>query len=102
MPKLCFVMVLTSCKDFLQIVRIFCHDLTDRSCPKLTPLLEYYANISGLKLNYAKTKVIRIGNKTNTDRKQKVFKRCIPPYALENTMGNNTIQFARYNLFCQP
>ena len=29
MPKLCFVMVLTSCKDFLQIVRIFCHDLTD-------------------------------------------------------------------------
>ena len=23
---------------FLQIVRIFCHDLTDRSCPRLTPL----------------------------------------------------------------
>ena len=23
MPKLCFVMVLTNCKDFLQIVRIF-------------------------------------------------------------------------------
>ena len=39
MPKLCFVMVLTSCKDFLQIVRIFCHDLTDRSCPRLTPLI---------------------------------------------------------------
>ena len=38
MPKLCFVMVLTSCKDFLQIVRIFCHDLTDMSCPRLTPL----------------------------------------------------------------
>ena len=37
-PKLCFVMVLISCKDFLQIVRIFCHDLTDRSCPRLTPL----------------------------------------------------------------
>ena len=32
MPKLCFVMVLTSCKDFLQIVRIVCHDLTDMSC----------------------------------------------------------------------
>ena len=27
MPKLCFVMVLTS-YDFFQIVRIFCHDLT--------------------------------------------------------------------------
>ena len=38
MPKLCFVMVLTSCKDFLQIIRIFCHDLTDMSCPRLTPL----------------------------------------------------------------
>ena len=38
-PKLCFAMVLTICKDFfLQIVRIFCHDLTDRSCPRLTPL----------------------------------------------------------------
>ena len=24
---------------YLQIVRIFCHDLTDRSCPRLTPLL---------------------------------------------------------------
>ena len=24
---------------FLQIVRIFCHDLTDRSCPRLTPLV---------------------------------------------------------------
>ena len=32
-------MVLTICKDFFwQIVRIFCHDLTDRSCPRLTPL----------------------------------------------------------------
>ena len=39
MPKLCYVMVLTSCKDFLQIVRIFCHDLTDMSCPRLTPLI---------------------------------------------------------------
>ena len=40
MPKLCFVKVLTSCKDFLQIVRIFfCHDLTDMSCPRLTPLV---------------------------------------------------------------
>ena len=38
MPKMCFVMVLTSCKDFLQIVRIFGHDLTDMSCPRLTPL----------------------------------------------------------------
>ena len=38
MPKLCFVMVLTSCNDFLQIVRIFCHDLTDMSCSRLTPL----------------------------------------------------------------
>ena len=38
-PKLCFAMVLTICKDFLQIVRIFCHDLTDRSCPRLTPLV---------------------------------------------------------------
>ena len=38
MPNLCFVMVLTSCKDFLQIVRNVCHDLTDRSCPRLTPL----------------------------------------------------------------
>ena len=38
-PKLCFAMVLTICKEFvLQIVRIFCHDLTDRSCPRLTPL----------------------------------------------------------------
>ena len=37
-PKLCFVMVLTICKDFLQIVRIVCHDLTDGSCPRLTPL----------------------------------------------------------------
>ena len=35
--KLCFAMVLTICKDFLQIVRIFCHDLTDMSCPSLTP-----------------------------------------------------------------
>ena len=42
MPKLCFVMVLTSCKDFLQIVRIFCHDLTDMSCPRLTPLMCTY------------------------------------------------------------
>ena len=39
MPKLCFVMVLTSCKDFLQIIRIFCHHLTDTSCPRLTSLL---------------------------------------------------------------
>ena len=31
--------MLTICKDFLQIVRIFCHDLTDMSCPKLTPLV---------------------------------------------------------------
>ena len=31
-------MVFTICKDFLQIVRIFCHDLTNRSCPRLTPL----------------------------------------------------------------
>ena len=38
MPKLCFIMVLTSCKDFLQIVRIFCHCLSDMSCPRLTPL----------------------------------------------------------------
>ena len=38
MPKLCFIMVLTSCKDFLQIVRIFCHDLTYMSCHRLTPL----------------------------------------------------------------
>ena len=38
-PKLCFPMVLTICKDFcLQIVRIFCHDLTHRSCPRLTSL----------------------------------------------------------------
>ena len=36
MPKLCLVMVLTSCKGFLQIVRIFCHDLTAISCPRLT------------------------------------------------------------------
>ena len=42
MPQLCFVMVLTSCKDFLQIVRIFCHDLTDMSCPRLTPLYMLY------------------------------------------------------------
>ena len=42
MSKLCFVKVLTSCKDILQIVRIFCHDLTDRSCPRLTPLLSYW------------------------------------------------------------
>ena len=38
MPKLCYIMVLTSCKDFLKIVRIFCHDLTDMSCTRLTPL----------------------------------------------------------------
>ena len=38
MPELYFVMVLTSCKNFLQIVRIFCHDFTDMSCPRLTPL----------------------------------------------------------------
>ena len=31
-PKLCFAMVLTICKDF-------CHDLTDRSCSRLTPLV---------------------------------------------------------------
>ena len=42
MPKLCFVMVLTSCKEFLQILRIFCHDLTDTSCPRLTPLVYIY------------------------------------------------------------
>ena len=30
------------------------------------------------------------------DRKQKVFKKCIPPYSLAIIMGN-TIQFARYN-----
>ena len=37
-PKLCFAMVLTICKVFFffKIVRIFCHDLTDRSCPRLT------------------------------------------------------------------
>ena len=39
MPELCFVMVLTSCEDFLHIVRICCHDLTDMSCPRLTPLV---------------------------------------------------------------
>ena len=32
-PKLCFAMVLTICKDFLRIIKIFCHDLTDSSCP---------------------------------------------------------------------
>ena len=31
MPKLCFVMVLTSCKDFLQIERFFYQDLTDNN-----------------------------------------------------------------------
>ena len=30
--------MLTICKNFLQTVRIFCHDLTDISSPKLTPL----------------------------------------------------------------
>ena len=38
MPKLCFVMVLSICKDFLQVVRIFSYDLKDMSCPRLTPL----------------------------------------------------------------
>ena len=33
-PKLCFVMVLTICKDFFAD----CHDLIDMSCPRLTPL----------------------------------------------------------------
>ena len=42
MPELCFVMVLTSCTDFKQIVRIFCHDLTDMSCPRLTPLIYHH------------------------------------------------------------
>ena len=42
-PKLCFAMVLIIC---LQIVRIFCHDLTDRSCPRLTPLCEYNRNVN--------------------------------------------------------
>ena len=46
MPKLCFVMVLTSCNDFLQIVRIFCHDLTDRSCPMLKPLQHVFLYFS--------------------------------------------------------
>ena len=38
-PMAKFVMVLTSCKNVLQIVTIFCHDLTDMSCPRLTPLI---------------------------------------------------------------
>ena len=29
-------------KIFLQIVRIFCHDLTDVSCPRLTPLMHVH------------------------------------------------------------
>ena len=37
-PKLCFAMVLTICKDFFADCKIFCHELTDRSCPRLTPL----------------------------------------------------------------
>ena len=39
MPKLCFVMVLTISRNFLQIVMMFCHDLTDMSCSRLTLLL---------------------------------------------------------------
>ena len=31
--------VLTISRDFLQIVRMFCHDLTDMSCSRLTLLL---------------------------------------------------------------
>ena len=38
-PKLCFAMVLTICKDFFADCKVFCHDLTDRSCPRLTPLI---------------------------------------------------------------
>ena len=30
----------------LQIVRIFCHDLTDRSCPRLTPLMYWLVHIA--------------------------------------------------------
>ena len=37
-PKLCFAMVWQFVRISLQIVRIFCHDLTYRSCPRLTPL----------------------------------------------------------------
>ena len=32
-------MVLTICKDCFADCKVFCHDLTDRSCPRLTPLL---------------------------------------------------------------
>ena len=35
MPELCFVMVLTSCKDFFADCKDFIHDLTDMSCPRL-------------------------------------------------------------------
>ena len=34
--------VLRICKELFQIIRIFCHDLTDMSCPKLTPLNNIY------------------------------------------------------------
>ena len=38
-PKLCFAMVLTICKNLFADCKNFCHDLTDRSCPRLTPLV---------------------------------------------------------------
>ena len=44
-PKLCFAMVLTICKDFfLQIVMVIFHDLR-YSCPRLTPLRFRYEQI---------------------------------------------------------
>ena len=41
-PKLCFAMGLTICKDLFADCKDFlyiCHDLTDMSCPRLTPLM---------------------------------------------------------------
>ena len=37
-PTLCFVMLLTIYMYFWQIFRIFCHDRTDMSCPRLSSL----------------------------------------------------------------
>ena len=48
-PKLCFAMVLTICKDFFADCKnFFCHDLTDMSCHRLTPLTQ--SPLTALKL----------------------------------------------------
>ena len=55
--------------DFFQIVRIFCHDLTDMSCPRLTPLVMTHQYISIIH-NYHKNGILILSLETITMKTQ--------------------------------